>query len=255
MRNFYPTPHSMKISYKILRMRLLLLLLCFSLIPIAYAEVNIETHDLQFEYGLAFHTLRGKQENNSTRAQLTSHQYPYWLGAYTIRSGQNTGIRLFGGVHFVQFDEPKTGATKSEKQALVQYGVEIVRKLGPIMKLGIFGMKQDHPLYTTTSPGQYEILRAGFAQTGVHLSFSQRRRIGLLWGLGAKAYALFPTKGGDFLTEMGGGGEGYVRLGWVGPLGTMYHLKGFYQVSTAPNAEVTFSHEVLGYSLNVQYSF
>ena len=245
----------MKISYKITVMRIVLLLLTFSLIPFAYAEVNIETQDLQFEYGLAYHTLRGRQEANETKGRLTSHLYPYFLGSYTFRASQASALRLFGGVHTVQFDEPPFGTTISEKQALVQYGVEFIRKLGPIMKLGIFGMKQDHPLYVTVRPDVFEVIRTSFAQTGMHLSFSQRRRIGLLWGLGAKAYALFPTKGGSFLTETGGGGEGYARLGWVGPLGTSIHFKGFYQVSTAPNAEVTFSHEVLGYSVTVQYSF
>ncbi|MES2527357.1 MAG: hypothetical protein V4598_09725 [Bdellovibrionota bacterium] len=236
-------------------MRILLLTLCLSFLPLARAEVNIEKHDLQVEYGLAYHTLRGRQEENETKGRLTSAQYPYWLAAYTIRLTQNSAFRLFGGVQFVQFDEPAFGTTLSEKQALVQYGGEFVRKLGPIMKLGIFGMKQDHPLYVTTNPDEYEVIRASFAQLGTHISFSQRRRIGFLWGIGVKGYALFPTKGGDFLTEMGGGGEGYLRLGWVGPLGTIYHLKGFYQVSTAPNADVTFTHEILGYSLNVQYSF
>jgi hypothetical protein len=245
----------MKKSYKISGMRIVLVLLYFSLLPIAYAEVNIETQDLQFEYGLAYHTLRGRQEQNESKGRLTSPQFPYFNAAYTFRTSQNTALRMFGGVQTVRFDEPAFGTTISEKQALVQYGLEFVKKLGPIMKLGIFGMKQDHPLYVTVAPDEFEVIRVSFAQAGVHLSFSQRRRIGLLWGIGAKGYALFPTKGGNFLTEFGGGGEGYARLGWVGPLGTMIHLKGFYQVSTAPNAEVTFTHEVLGYSLNVQYSF
>ena len=245
----------MKNSYKISEMRFLLLLICFSLIPLAYSEVNIETQDLQLEYGLAYHTLRGRQEANESKGRLTSPQFPYFVGAYTFRTTQNTAFRLFGGVQTVQFDEPPFGTTISEKQALVQYGGELVRKLGPIMKLGVFGMKQDHPLYVTVRPDEFEVIRVSFAQTGLHFSLGQRRRIGLLWGLGAKAYALFPTKGGNFLTETGGGGEGYARLGWIGPLGTAVHFKGFYQVSTAPNAEVTFTHEVLGYSVSFQYSF
>ncbi len=245
----------MKISYKISGMRIVLLLLSFSLIPFAYAEVNIETQDLQFEYGLAFHTLRGKQSANQTEGRLSSPLFPYFLGSYTFRTTQNTAFRIFGGLHTVRFDEPPFGTTESEKQALVQYGGELIRKLGPLMKLGIFGMKQDHPLYVTISPDVFEVVRTSFAQAGAHLSFSQRRRIGLLWGIGAKGYALFPTKGGTFLTETGAGGEAYARLGWVGPLGTAIHFKGFYQVSTAPNAEVTFTHELLGYSVNIQYSF
>lgn len=254
-QEFSSTARKMKKSYKIPQMRILLLLIGFSLLPTASAEVNIETQDLQFEYGLAYHTLRGKQEDNQTKGRLTSPLFPYFLGAYTFRTSQNTALRLFGGVHTVRFDEPPFGTTVSEKQALVQYGGEFVRKLGPIMKLGIFGMKQDHPLYVTINPDEFEVIRVSFAQAGAHLSFGQRRRIGLLWGIGAKGYALFPTKGGNFLTEFGGGGEGYARLGWIGPLGTAIHVKGFYQVSTAPNAEVTFTHEVLGYALNIQYSF
>lgn len=245
----------MKISYKMSGMRILLLLLCYSFFPLVHAEVNIETQDFQFEYGLAYHTLRGRQQENDSEGRLTSPQFPYFLGAYTFRTTQNTALRLFGGVHTVRFDEPPLGSTISEKQALVQYGGEFIRKLGPIMKLGIFAMKQDHPLYVTARPNEFEVLRTSFAQAGAHVSFSQRRRIGLLWGIGAKGFALFPTKGGNFLTEFGGGGEAYARLGWVGPLGTMIHFKGSYQVSTAPNAEVIFSHEVLGYSVNVQYSF
>jgi hypothetical protein len=237
-------------------MRFLLLLLCFSLLPLlAFAEVNIENHDLQFEYGLAYHTLRGKQNENDSTGRLSSNQYPYWLAAYSLRSSQKTALRFFGGVHFVRFEEPKFGTLVGEKQELVQYGLEFVRKLGPIAKLGLFGMKQDHPLYFAKDPTTFQVERVSFAQAGAHLSWSQRRRIGLLWGIGLKGYVLFPTKGGDILTEAGGGGEGYARLGWVGPLGTMYHLKGSYQVSSAPNADVVFTHEILAYSLNVQFSF
>jgi hypothetical protein len=233
-----------------------LLLMCFSLLPLlAFAEVNIENHDVQFEYGLAYHTLKGKQNSNNSTGQLSSDQYPFWLGAYTFRTSQNSAIRMYGGVQFVRFNEPKFGTLIGEKQELVQYGLEFVKKLGPIMKFGIFGMKQDHPLYFAKDPTHFEVVRESFAQSGVHFSFSQRRRIGLLWGLGVKGYAMFPVHGGNVITEMGGGGEGYARLGWVGPLGTMYHIKGFYQVSSAPNAQAVFTHEVLGYSLNVQYSF
>ena len=229
--------------------------MCVFLFPLAHAEVNIEKHDLQFEYGLAYHTLRGKQQANGSTGRLSSPQYPYWLGSYSLRFSQATAIKFFGGVHFVKFDEPKFGNVISEKQELVQYGFEIMRKFGPVMKLGFFGMKQDHPLYFAQDPTHFKVVRESFAQTGIHLLLSQRRRIGLLWGLGLKGYALFPVTGGNVVTETGGGGEGYARLGWVGPLGTMYHLKGSYQISSAPNAKATFTHEVLAYSLNVQFSF
>jgi hypothetical protein len=235
---------------------MLLLFLCFSLLPLlAFGEVNIETQDLQFEYGLAYHTLRGKQNNNNSTGRLTSDQYPFWLGSYTFRTSQATALRFFGGVQFVRFNEPKFGTLISEKQELVQYGMEFIRKLGPIAKLGLFGMKQDHPLYFAQDPTHFKVIRESFAQAGAHLSWSQRRRIGLLWGVGLKGWVLFPVHGGNVITETGGGGEGYLRLGWVGPLGTMYHIKGFYQVSSAPNAQAVFTHEVLGYSLNVQFSF
>lgn len=116
-------------------------------------------------------------------------------------------------------------------------------------------MKQDHPLYRGIGPTTFEVFKLKFAQSGVHVQVGQRRRIGLLQGAGAKGYVLFPTKGGEVATESGVGVEAYARLGWVDPLGTLHQVKGFYQASTAPNAEVNFSHEILGYCYQVSISY
>jgi hypothetical protein len=232
------------------------LLLTFSLFPlICSADINTENHDLSAEYGVGYHTLRGEQKSNGSKGRLTSSLNPYWLGAYTFRIGQKTAARLFGGVQFVRFDEPKYGTLKDENQVLTQYGLEIIRKNSPLFKTGIFIMNQDHPLYFAKTPTDFEVIKKSFIQTGVHFSVGQRRRIGLLWGLGIKGYTLFPSSGGNVATEAGLGGEGYARLGFVGPFGALYQFKGFYQATTAPNADIVFSHEFLGYCFQVSHSF
>jgi hypothetical protein len=236
-------------------MNLIFFILSLSFFSKAYAEVNVERQDFQFEYGLAYHNLKETQKSNGSTGQLTSPQYPFWNAAYSIRISQDTALRFFGGVQFLRFDSPSLVELKGAKQELVQYGIEVTRKLGSFLKVGIFGMKQDHPLYFAKDPTTFEVIRKSFAQSGLHVSLSQRRRIGLLWSIGAKGYVLFPVSGGNVATEAGGGGETYAKLGWVGPLGTMYTIKGSYQIATAPNAEVTFVHEVLAYSANIQYSF
>jgi hypothetical protein len=73
----------------------------------------------------------------------------------------------------------------------------------------------------------FEVTKAKFAQGGISFTLHQRRRLGLLWGLGVKGYALLPVDGGDITTEAGAGSEGFARLGWLGPFGTSYLLKGF----------------------------
>lgn len=234
-------------------MRILFLLLFISL-PLK-AQINIETHDFSFEYGLAYHTLHGEQKENNTRGRLVSSQNPFWSAAYTYRLGANFGIKFFGGVHFIQFKEPKFGTLVAETKVLNNFGLEIIKKTGPNSKAGLFFMQQDRPLYFAETPTDFLIVRRPFAQAGLHLQAGQRRRIGLLWGLGAKGYTLFPTKGGNLATEGGVGGEAYARLGWVGILGALYQVKGFYQVATAPNAEINFRHELLGYCFQVSYSF
>lgn len=230
--------------------------LLFLIIPLTcFADINLETHDISVEYGVGYHTLRGEQKSNHSKGKLTSSLNPYWLAAYTLRIGQKTAARIFGGVQFARFDEPAFGTLKDENQVLTQYGLEIIRKNSPLLKTGIFIMQQDHPLYFAKTPTDFEVIKKSFIQTGVHFSLGQRRRIGLLWGLGVKGYTLFPSSGGNVATEAGLGGEAYARLGVVGPFGALYQAKGFYQVSTAPNADVTFSHEFLGYCFQVSHSF
>jgi hypothetical protein len=218
--------------------------------------INVERHDFAFEYGLSYHTLEGLQRSNNSRGRLTSPLYPYWSGSYALRLSQNFAVRLMYGVQLVRFDEPKGEANlKNEEKILKQYGLELVQRTGNLTKFGIFLLQQEHPLYFAKTPTEFEIIERNFLHAGIHLSASQRRRIGLIWGVGVKPYFLFPTEGGNIVTESGFGGEGYVRLGWIGPLGTTYQIKGFYQTTSAPNAEVTFTHEMLGYAFLVNLTF
>lgn len=222
----------------------------------ALAEINIERFELSGEYGFAYHTLEGTQKSNNTKGRLTSPQYPYYKGAITTRLGRDWGIRAFGGLHLVRFDEPPGQSdTENENKQLLHYGLEFIRKTGPHSRLGLFVMNQDRPLYFTKSPTEYEVTQAQFAQAGLSWTIHQRRRVGILWAIGLEGYTLFPVKGGDIITETGLGGEAFARLGFIGPLGTSYLFKGFGQYATAPNAEVTFSHLVLGYSLVVNFTF
>ena len=221
----------------------------------AWSQVNIETHDFSFEYGLAYHTLKGEQKRNNTKGQLTSPQNPFYNAAYTFRTSTNTALKFFGGVQLVRFDSPLNAGLKNEDQVLNHFGLELITRTSPISKFGIFLMQQDHPLYFAKSPTELEVFKKSFAESGLHWSLGQRRRVGLLWGLGAKGFLIFPTKGGNASTESGVGAEGYGRLGWVGPLGTLFQVKGFYQATTAPNAEVSFTHEILGYCFLLSFSY
>lgn len=155
----------------------------------------------------------------------------------------------------MQFNEPAFGTIKKEDQVFDHYGLEVIRKMSPHFKVGIFILQQDHPIYFAKTPVEFELVNTSFIQSGMHFAWGQRRRIGLLWGVGTKGYFIFPAKGGDILTEAGAGGEVYARLGWVGPFGALYQGKGFYQVTTAPNRDVTFQHELLGYCFQVSHSF
>ncbi len=235
-------------------MRYILLALIIFSSPLK-AQVNWERHEFAFEYGLAYHTLKSEQKNNNTSGRLTSNQLPYWIGGYTLRLGTNYGIRAFGGLHVIRFEEPTGGELITEFESLTTFGLELIKKTGPNSKLGFFIMQQEHPLYRAITPTEFEVFKLKFAQAGLQLQLGQRRRIGILWGLGLKAYALFPTRGGDVVTETGYGGEAFARLGLVGPLGTLHQIKGFYQASSAPNADVNFTHEILGYCYQISISY
>lgn len=244
----------MKKSYTILEMKMLLLLLALSFT--ARAEINIEKYELSGEYGFAYHSLTGTQKSNNSKGKLTSPQYPYWNGAITTALTKNWAIKLFGGVQFVRFDEPPgLQNTKNENKELLHYGLEILTRTGPYSRIGYFIMQQERPLYFTKSPSEYEVVKEQFAQAGLSFTLHQRRRVGILWSLGLRGYTLFPVKGGDVITETGLGGEGFAKLGFIGPLGTSYLIKGFYQIATAPNAEVTFTHEVFGYGAQINFTF
>lgn len=228
----------------------------FIFIPlISFAEINVETHDISVEYGLGYHTLTGIQKSNDSKGRLVSLQNPYWLAGYTLRTGAKFAIRVFGGMHFVRFEEPAFGTLKNEDQVLNQFGLEVIKKTSPNVKISAFLMQEDHPLYFAKTSSDFQVLKKSFYHSGMHFSVGQRRRIGLLWGAGIKGYTIFPTEGGNVTTETGVGGEAYARLGWVGPFGTLYQFKGLYQVTTAPNSEVEFTHDFLGYCFQVSHSF
>ena len=236
-------------------MKILLLFLCIP-ISAAFAEINIEKFELSGEYGLAYHSLEGEQKSNKSRGRLTSPQFPYWNGALTTRLSQNWGIRFFGGLQFVRFSEPPgTEELKSERKELLHYGIELITKTGPYSRIGYFLMQQERPLYFTKAPGDFEVIKEQFAQGGLSWTVHQRRRVGLLWAAGVKGFVLFPIEGGDIVTETGVGGEGFARLGFIGPLGTSYLIKGFYQIATAPNADINFTHEVFGYAAQINFTF
>jgi hypothetical protein len=233
------------------KLALLILFISFQ----ALAELNHETHDFSFEYGLAYQTLKAEQKDNGSSGRFTSDQNPYWIGGYTYKLTQNWGVRLFGGISLVRFNEPAFGTLKNEDQSLNHYGLELIHKTSLLSKLSYFYSEQDRPLYYAKSPGVYEITKEKFLQAGMHFSLGQRRRIGLIWGTGLKLFTMFPAHGGDVVTETGAGLEGYARLGWVDPFGTLYQIKGIYQAASAPNADVNFTHEILGYSFLISHTF
>jgi hypothetical protein len=234
--------------------KLFLVLFSF-LLTSAYAEVDLQNHELAFEYGFKYHTVTGIEKSNNSKGQLSTPLMPYYSGSYTVRITQNIAWRFFGGIQFAKFLEPKRGTLKNPDQIFNHFGVEHLHKAGPYFKWGVFLMQQDHPIYKAASPTEFEVVKLSFAESGLHLALGQRRRIGLLWGIGVKGFTIFPTKGGDIATETGVGGEAYARLGWVGPLGTLYQLKGFAQKTTAPNSDTNFTHSILGYCLLVSHSF
>lgn len=237
-------------------MKRLLLPLLFITLP-AFADINTERHNIEAEYGFTYHTLEGTQRKNNTKGRLTSPQYPFWALSYAYRFSQNFALRLSAGIHFVRFDEPEgsPNTLKSENKVLNDYGIELLQKTGAYSKVHYFARQQDHPLYFAKTPTQFEVVENSFYEAGMGFSLSQRRRIGLIWGTGINGFVLFPTDGGNVVTETGVGGEAFARLGWIGPLGTTYQIKGFYQVSTAPNAEVTFMHQQLGYSFVINLTY
>jgi len=234
-------------------MKFVIFLLLFSLS--VQADINHEKHDFSIEYGMAYHTLKGVQSANTSQARLTSYQNPYWLGSYSYRLGQQYGVKIFGGQHYVFFNDPRNATLKNNKHILNQFGLELLRRSTRIYKYGFILMQQEHPLYYTKAPGVFEVIKEPFFQSGMHFSIGERRRIGLLWGMGLKAYAIFPNEGGSIVTELGAGGEAYARLGWVGLFGTLYQIKGVYQGVSAPNAAVKFAHESLSYCFQINHSF
>jgi len=217
--------------------------------------IDLQVHDFTLEYGLSYHTLRGIQQSNGSRARLTTSQLPYFVASYTYRINQNSGLRFFGGTQTVKFNEPKNGTLKNEDQILNTYGIEYLKRVDPIIRYGVFLIQQDHPIYFAKTFDDFPVLKKTFAQAGLNYSIGQRRRIGILWGASLKGYLMFPTKGGDVTTEYGYGAEANARVGIVGPLGTLVQLKGFYQTSITPNTEVSFNHEMLGYCIQVSYTF
>lgn len=234
-------------------MRFTFILLLISL-PV-FAEINLETHDFTFEYGLSYHTVLGEQKSNDSKGKFVTNQMPFWNASYSYRLGAKGGIRFFGGMAFLRFEEPPEGDLLNQDQILNNFGVEIFRKTSPLTRTGIFLRQNDHPVYFAKTSTDFEMEKKSFGEAGLDYSIGQRRRIGLLWGLGGKAFLIFPTRGGDVTTEGGYGAEAHARLGWVGPWGTLFQVKGFFSHTSAPNAAIEFVHENLGYCGMISLSF
>lgn len=232
----------------------LLIFITFSTSALAVVD-NKDTLEVSAEYGFAYHTLHASQKSNGSEARFTSSQNPFFQGSFTAKFATDWQWRINGGVQYVQYNDPEGGSIVGEKTALTNYGLELVHRLGPYLRIVYFGRNQDQTIYKTNSPNVYEIVRVPFGQGGFKIALAQRRRIGFLWAVGAGTFLMLPTKGGDVVTEGGYGAEAYARLGFVGFGGILYQIKGAYNMAQAPNAEVTFVHEVLSYSLIVSYPF
>ncbi len=234
-------------------MKVILILLLISCS--AWAQRNQESRDFSFEYGVTQQALQASEKVSDTSVKLTSNQDPYWLASFSFKFTRNFALKLFGGINLVKFNKSVDANLTERDQILNQFGLEIFKKSKGMARNGFFVMQQDHPQYIVLGPTDFAVTKKSFLQAGWHFSLGQRRRIGFLWGLGIKAFAMAPVKGGNIATEGGAGGEGYARLGWVGPFGLLYQLKGTYQSATTPNSDSKFTHDILSYCLQVNLTF
>jgi hypothetical protein len=146
----------------------------------ARAELNVETYDFTFESGHAYRSVSSEQKANKLPGPPELGPAPLLAGRVNASAGATVRVRFFGGYHLLRFNEPPYGTLDSEFDSLNIFGLELLLKTGPVSKIGVFGMQQDHPLYRATGPTTFEVLKRKFGQTGVHFQLGQRRRVGLL---------------------------------------------------------------------------
>jgi hypothetical protein len=220
-----------------------------------HAQVNLDRHDFSFEYGLMFHTLEAQEKNRNSQGKLTTNQMPYYHLSYTLRLQNDFGIKFFGGLQILRYEEPAGVVLKKEDQVLNEYGLEILKRLNPYFRTGVFFRHQEQNVYFARDVGEFEVEKIPFLHSGMSFSFGHRRRVGLLWGLGGEGYVIFPSKGGEVATELGHGGKVFARLGFATSLGTLYQFKASQMITSAPNAQVSFTHSITAYSLLVSHQF
>lgn len=231
--------------------------LIFSLLFLSkgHAQVNLNRHDFTFEYGLMFHTLEAQEKNRNTRSKITTNQMPYYAFSYAFRLGEDFGLRLFGGIQVLRYEEPTGIVLKKEDQVLNEFGLEIMKRLNPYLRFGPFFRQQDQNVYYAKDIGEFELEKIAFLHSGFGVSLGHRRRVGLLWGVGGEGYLIFPAKRGEVATELGHGGKLFGRLGFASSLGTIYQFKVSQMLTAAPNAQVSFSHSITAYSLMISHQF
>lgn len=232
------------------------ILLFFSSFPgLLMAEVDMHSTELSLEYGFSYLSVEGLEKSNNTKGRLTTNQFPYLNSSLMQRVNNKLGIKFNFGMQFTQFTKSPNFALENQNLLLLRYGLETFYKLGPYSRIGFFLDEQERPLYFANSPTDITLFKRKFVQPGVNYGLTQRRRVGLLWGLNGKFFLMTPSSGGDIATETGAGAEVAARLGFVGPLGTLYQIRGFYNYATAPNALVSFTQEELGYGILIQHTW
>lgn len=220
-----------------------------------HAQVNLEKHDFSFEYGLMFHTLEAREKNRNSSGKLTTNQMPYYNLSYSLRLPRDFGLKIFGGLQVLRYEEPAGVVVKKEDQVLNEFGLELMKRMNTYSRLGIFFRHQDQNVYYAKDVAEFEVEKIPFIHSGLGLSLGQRRRVGLLWGVGGEGYLIFPSRGGEVATELGHGGKVFARLGFATSLGTLYQFKASQMVTSAPNARVSFTHSIAALSLMVSHQF
>lgn len=221
----------------------------------ALADVDHQSAEISGEYGLSYQSVSGLEKKNNTKGHLASAESPYFKISGAARVLKNLGVQLYGGTTFTQFLKSPKFQLGNRNLALFLFGAEAFYRSGDYLRIGFFVEQKERPLYYATTPTEVQMYKNKFIQPGVHFSLSQRRRVGLLWNVGAKGFTMTPKSGGQIATESGVGGEAYAKLGFVDFTGTQYSIKGFYQTATSPNAIVKFTNEELGYSLQITRTF
>jgi hypothetical protein len=238
--------------------RLSLFSFCFLKLTLALAEdlVDRDQMELVAEYGFSSHAVTGKEKQAGTKGLFTAPTFPYVLGHFRFNFNPEQGLIFFYRFQLTKFDEPTNATIRSREVVLQSYGFELQNKLSPLWRLNFFTKLNQRPNYRAITPTEFAIFPKKFMEPGVSLVISQRRRVGLLWGVGAKGFLLLPTGGdGNFATESGYGVEGLAYLGWVGPMGSLYKINTFYNLAYTPNAQVDITYDEVGYGLSIGIPF